>query len=71
MGDTSTEIRPPERGKLTCRACGRTEDCPPEQLLAYLQGREYPQCCGDGMAYFVSTGKPWEPGRRGSAATAE
>jgi hypothetical protein len=64
MDDTPTDRQPPQPGKLTCRACGRTVDCPPEVLAGCIRTRKYPECCGQAMAYYVPAGKPWEPRRR-------
>ena len=48
-------------GNLTCRACGRTIDCPPDALLRFMRTRDWPRCCGEIMCYYIPAGKSWEP----------
>lgn len=38
---------------VRCNACGRTEACTPEDLLAFMSGR-WPTCCAAVMTYYKS-----------------
>ena len=47
--------------KLVCKACRRTIDCPPADLARHMRAGDWPRCCDHVMAFYVPTGKPWEP----------